>query len=120
MVFKRLRLGETGNIIGVMLEPLTQADIVTINALPIYMSNFLGGGLAGMIAAYFKIINNAPGTAAPIPGLLAPFGFNNPLSVVFALFFAALGGIMAGWIGSTIFIHIKAWKNFKKGKIAVE
>jgi hypothetical protein len=55
-----------------MLEPLTQADLVTKNAFTIYFSDFIGGGLAGIGAAYFKIINNAPGTASPIPGMLAP------------------------------------------------
>jgi len=88
--------------VAVMLEPLTQADIVTVNALPIYASNFFGGGFAGIAAAHFKIINNAPGTASPIPGLLAPFGFNNPLNVILAIIFAVIGGIVAGFVGSTI------------------
>lgn len=44
----------------------------------IFFSDFIGGGLAGIVAAKFGIINNAPGTAAPIPGLLAPFGFIHP------------------------------------------
>lgn len=78
IIFKRLKLGNKSNIIAVMLEPLTQAPIVTKNPIPIYGSNILGGGLAGLSAAYFNIINNAPGTASPIPGLLAPFGFNDP------------------------------------------
>ncbi|MGV8980899.1 PTS sugar transporter subunit IIC [Clostridium sp.] len=110
IVFKRLKLGDKSNVIAVMLEPLTQADIVTANALPIYCSNFIGGGLAGLSAAYFKIINNAPGTASPIPGLLAPFGFNEPKSVIFAVLFAILGGTIAGIIGSTIALHIKKKK----------
>lgn len=111
IVFKRLKLGDKSNIIAVMLEPLTQADIVTANALPIYCSNFIGGGLAGLSAAYFKIINNAPGTASPIPGLLAPFGFNEPKSVIFAVLFAILGGTIAGIIGSTVTLHIKKKKS---------
>mgnify|MGYP007116389926 CR=1 FL=1 len=46
-----------------MLEPLTQADIVTTHPIPIYGSNFFGGGIAGVGAAMLGIVNNAPGTA---------------------------------------------------------
>ncbi|MBZ9686364.1 PTS sugar transporter subunit IIC [Clostridium estertheticum] len=111
IMFKRLKLGDRSNVVAVMLEPLTQADIVTANALPIYCSNFIGGGLAGLSAAYFKIINNAPGTASPIPGLLAPFGFNEPKSVIFAILFAICGGIIGGLVGSTITLYLRKKKN---------
>ena len=103
LIFSRLKLGDRSNVIAVMLEPLTQADIITANPLPIYCSNFFGGGLAGISAAVFHIVNNAPGTASPIPGLLAPFAINAPVNVVLALIFAALGGIAAGLVGSAVF-----------------
>lgn len=120
IIFKRLGFGDNSNVISVMLEPLTQADIITRHPVPIYASNFVGGGLAGIAAAYFNIINNAPGTASPIPGLLAPFGFNPPLQVILAIFFAILGGILAGYVGSTIFRHLeKKGKEEKTGKIDV-
>ena len=115
-VFYRLKLGDKSSIIGVMLEPLTQAPIVTANPLPIYCSNFFGGGLAGISAAVFKIIDNAPGTSSPIPGLLAPFAFNPPLKVVLALAFAALGGLLAGNVGGLIFKYLRE-KN--KGAVKV-
>lgn len=103
IIFDRLKLGERSNVIAVMLEPLTQADIITQNPIPIYGSNFFGGGLAGLAAAMLGIINNAPGTASPIPGLLAPFGFNPPLKVVAAIVLAAIGGSLAGFVGSVVF-----------------
>ena len=103
LIFARLKLGDKSNVIAVMLEPLTQADIITAHPIPIYCSNFFGGGFAGIAAAAFHIINNAPGTASPIPGLLAPFAFNPPLHVLGALFFAILGGCVAGLVGSKIF-----------------
>ena len=106
IVFYRLHLGDRSNIIAVMLEPLTQAPIITRNPIPIYGSNFFGGGLAGMGAAVLGIVNNAPGTASPIPGLLAPFAFNDPMKVVLALVIAALGGALAGYVGSSIFKRI--------------
>uniref|UniRef100_UPI00190EBCAE PTS sugar transporter subunit IIC n=1 Tax=Hespellia stercorisuis TaxID=180311 RepID=UPI00190EBCAE len=103
IIFKRLKLGDSSNVISVMLEPLTQADIITANPIPIYCSNFFGGGFAGIAAAAFGIINNAPGTASPIPGLLAPFAFNPPLKVIGALVFAVIGGTVAGLVGSIVF-----------------
>lgn len=103
MLFKRLRLGDNSKVLAVMLEPLTQADIVTRNPVPIYASNFLGGGLAGIAAAALGIVNNAPGTASPIPGLIAPFAFNDWRLVLAALGLAALGGTLAGWLGSMVF-----------------
>lgn len=110
MIFKRLKLGNSSNVIAVMLEPLTQADIVTQNAIPIYSSNFFGGALAGLAAAHFNIINNAPGTASPIPGLLAPFGFNPPLHVALAILCAILGGLFAGYMGSSFFLLLDRQK----------
>ncbi|MTI67057.1 MAG: PTS sugar transporter subunit IIC [Firmicutes bacterium] len=120
LLFKRLKLGDKGNVLAVMLEPLTQADIITKNPLPVYISDFIGGGLGGIVAAYFGIINNAPGTAAPIPGLLAPFGFNPPLKVIMALILGSLGGLLGGYIGSTIFILIRNIKDARKKKIITE
>ena len=103
LIFHKLKLGNRGNVIAVMLEPLTQADIITANPIPIFCSNFLGGGLAGISAAVFGIVNNAPGTASPIPGLLAPFAFNDPMKVVLAMVFAILGGCVAGLLGGWVF-----------------
>lgn len=120
MVFHKLKLGNRGNVIGVMLEPLTQAPIVTANPIPIYCSNFFGGGFAGISAAVFHIVNNAPGTASPIPGLLAPFAFNNPGTVVISLAFAAAGGLFAGFVGGTIFKHLRAKKGIVAGEPVAE
>ena len=60
-------------------------------------------GLAGIGAAALGIVNNAPGTASPIPGLIAPFAFNDPMKVVLALAIAAVGGTIGGLVGSVIF-----------------
>lgn len=103
LIFHKLKLGNRGNVIAVMLEPLTQADIITANPIPIFCSNFLGGGLAGISAAVFGIVNNAPGTASPIPGLLAPFAFNDPVKVILAMVFAVIGGSVAGLLGGWVF-----------------
>ncbi|WP_051931362.1 PTS sugar transporter subunit IIC [Clostridium sp. KNHs214] len=132
VTFKRLKLGENSKVIAVMLEPLTQADIVTANPLPIYGGSFLGGALAGLSAAYFKIVNNAPGTASPIPGFLASFGFNKPLTVLMSAALAIVGGIIGGLIVSQIFkmmgyqkrthdnVNVESKKEIKEGKIQQE
>lgn len=116
VVFKRLNLGDKSSVLGVMLEPLTQADIVTKNPLPIFISNFFGGGLAGIVAVTLGIVNNAPGTSAPIPGLLAPFAFNEPATVLLAMALAAACGALAGFVGSSIFSRI----GFKKERPVVK
>lgn len=103
IIFARLKLGKPSNIAAVMLEPLTQAHIITRHPIPIYGSNFFGGGLAGIAAALLGIVNNAPGTASPIPGLLAPFAFNPPGKVLLALALGAVGGTLAGFAGSIVF-----------------
>ena len=114
IIFSKLKLGDKSHVIAVMLEPLTQADIITSNPIPIYCSNFFVGGLAGISAAFFHIVNNAPGTASPIPGLLAPFAFNSPMNVILALLFAVAGGIAAGLVGSMVF------KNYVKKSDSVK
>ena len=83
MIFHKMHYGDKSNIIAVMLEPLTQAP------------------------AALGIVNNAPGTASPIPGMIAPFGFNPPLKVVLALVLAAVGGLLAGYVGGTIFSRLE-------------
>ena len=103
IIFARLKLGKPSNIAAVMLEPLAQAHIITRHPIPIYGSNFFGGGLAGIAAALLGIVNNAPGTASPIPGLLAPFAFNPPGKVLLALALGAVGGTLAGFAGSIVF-----------------
>lgn len=103
IIFARLKLGKPSNIAAVMLEPLTQAHIITRHPIPIYGSNFFGGGLAGIAAALLGIVNNAPGTASPIPGLLAPFAFNPPGKVLLVLALGAVGGTLAGFAGSIVF-----------------
>ncbi|OQY41660.1 MAG: transcriptional regulator [Fusobacteriia bacterium 4572_74] len=113
ITFYRLKLGSKSKTISMMLEPLTQADIVTANPVPIFSSSFVGGALAGLSAAYFNIIADAPGTASPIPGLLTPFAFNPVRTVALAMFFAMIGGIAGGFIMSTLFLAIKAKKESK-------
>lgn len=103
VIFKYLNLGDRSNVIAVMLEPLTQAHIITKYPIPIYSSNIIGGGLSGMAAAFLGIVNNAPGTASPVPGVLATLAFNDPLSVLAAASLAVCGGLVGGAVGALAF-----------------
>ena len=103
ILFARLKLGDRSSIIAVMLEPLTQAHIITRYPIPVYASSFLGGALSGIPAALLGIIDNAPGTASPIPGLLAPFAFNTAGKVILALAISVVMGCLGGLIGSVLF-----------------
>ena len=96
-------MGTKANATAVLLEPLTQANIITANPVPVYLSSFLGGAFSGIGAAILNIVDNAPGTASPIPGLLAPFAFNPPGTVIIALIFAAGAGCLGGWLVGSLF-----------------
>lgn len=110
VMFRQMGYGDSGRIAAVMLEPLTQADVITKNPVPIYFSNFFGGGLSGMCAAYMGIICNAPGTASPIPGMFAPFAFNAPGKVLAALAAAAICGTVSGFASAGFFRFLNARK----------
>ena len=120
IVFHRLGFGDRSNVIAVMLEPLTQAEIITAHPVPIYTGTFVGGGLSGIAAAAFGIINNAPGTASPIPGLLAPFAFNDPVKVVMAIGCAVVAGCVGGWIVSSVFKRLPSFKGISMPRLQQE
>nr|WP_232796200.1 PTS sugar transporter subunit IIC [Staphylococcus canis] len=102
-LFHRLKLGNRKDTISVSIEPLSQADIVSANPIPVYITNFLGGATAGLIIAISGMVNDATGTATPIAGFLVMFGFNSWHTVV--LYGVAMGivGLVWGFLGSIIF-----------------
>ncbi len=101
--FKRLKICSKKDTIAVAIEPLTQADVVSANPIPIYATNFVGGALAGIITSLFQLVNNAPGTASPIPGLLVLFGFNDVVKVTIAAVLCGIVTAIVGYIGSIVF-----------------
>lgn len=66
VLFKRMKFGDRKTTISVAIEPLSQADIVTANPVPVYITNFVGGAISGVIIASFGLVNEATGTAMPI------------------------------------------------------
>lgn len=105
--FHRMGFGDKKTTIAVAIEPLTQADIISANPIPVYVTNFIGGALAGTIVALYGLVNQATGTATPIAGLMVMYGFNNPLVVTKVALMCAAAGIFAGWLGSIIFKNYK-------------
>ncbi|WP_047384570.1 MULTISPECIES: PTS sugar transporter subunit IIC [unclassified Cetobacterium] len=105
--FDRMKFGDRSTTIAVAIEPLTQADIISANPIPVFTTNFIGGGIAGMIVNYFGLINNATGTATPIAGFAVMFGFNPAKEVLITAGLCAAAGILTGFAGSIVF------KNFK-------
>ena len=66
-LFHRLKLGDRKSTISVGIEPLSQADIVSANPIPIYVTNFFWWGNCRYYNCLVRI-NNATGTATPIAG----------------------------------------------------
>ena len=102
-LFHRLKLGDRKSTISVSIEPLSQADIVSANPIPVYVTNFFGGAVAGLIIALSGMINDATGTATPIAGFLVMFGFNSPMKVIIYGVVMAIVGGLAGFLGSLVF-----------------
>ncbi len=99
----RLKIGNLKSVISIAIEPLSKADLVSSNPVPIYVTNFIGGGMAGMVIAYSGLINNAPGTAAPTPGILVMFGFNPALEVLKYAAIAAVICLIVGFVMAYLF-----------------
>lgn len=102
-----------GLLLGGIMKPICTSPLsamaltamLNLTGLPMGIAAIacVGGAISGLGAALLGIINNAPGTASPIPGLLAPFAFNDPLKVLLALAIAAIGGTIAGILFGFIF-----------------
>lgn len=107
VLFDRMKFGDRRTTIAVAIEPLTQADIISANPLPIYVTNFIGGAASGIIISMFGLINNAPGTATPIAGLAVMYGFNDPVKVTVCALLCATVSAIAGFLGSLFFKNYK-------------
>ena len=105
--FSKMKFGSKKDNIAVAIEPLTQADLISANPIPVYVTNFIGGAMSGVIIALMGLINNSPGTATPIAGLAVMFAYNPATKVVIAAVGCALVSILAGFIGYAIFKNYK-------------
>jgi fructose-specific phosphotransferase system IIC component len=104
--FSKMKFGSKKDTIAVAIEPLTQADIISANPLPVYVTNFIGGGMSGVIVAIMGLEVSTPGTATPIAGFAISVAQNGPRALI-----AAAGcivvSVIAGFIGYAIFKNTK-------------
>ncbi|EHI68900.1 PTS sugar transporter subunit IIC [Streptococcus ictaluri] len=107
VLFHKLKLGERKDNITFAIEPLTQADVTSANPIPIYVTNFCGGALCGVLIALMKLVNDTPGTATPIAGFAVMFAYNPLAKVLITAVGCIIISLTVGFLGGTFF------KNFK-------
>lgn len=105
--FSKMKFGSKKDNIAVAIEPLTQADLISANPIPVYVTNFIGGAMSGVIVALMGLTNMSPGTATPIAGLAVMFAYNPAIQVIIAAAGCALVSIAAGFVGHAIFKNYK-------------
>lgn len=105
--FKKMKFGSKKDTIAVAIEPLTQADIISANPIPVYVTNFIGGALSGVIVALMGLTNMTPGTATPIAGFAVMFAYNKPAQVLMAAGGCIVVSVAAAYIGYAIFKNYK-------------
>ena len=101
--FDKMKFGSKKDTIAVAIEPLTQADIISANPIPVYVTNFIGGAASGIIVALMGLVNMTPGTATPIAGFAVMFAYNPAIKVLIAAAGCIIVSIISGYIGYLIF-----------------
>ncbi len=100
--FSKMKFGSKKDTISVAIEPLTQSDIISANPIPVYVTNFIGGAMSGIIVAIMGLSIDTPGLATPIAGFAVTVGQNGPRALI-----AAAGcivvSVLAAFIGYFIF-----------------
>jgi fructose-specific phosphotransferase system IIC component len=107
ILFSKLKFGSKKDTISVAIEPLTQADIISANPLPVYGTNFIGGAASGIIVALMGLVNDTPGTATPIAGFAVMFAYNPAGKVLIAALGCIIVSVASGYLGSYIFRDTK-------------
>lgn len=105
--FTKMKFGSKKDTISVAIEPLTQSDIISANPIPVYVTNFIGGSMSGIIVALMQLVNDTPGTATPIAGLAIMFAYNPAGKVIIAALGCMAVSILGGFIGYAIFKNYK-------------
>lgn len=105
--FSKMKFGSKKDNISVAIEPLTQADLISANPIPVYVTNFIGGAMSGVIIAMMGLVNNSPGTATPIAGFAVMFAYNPPMQVLIAAAGCIVVSVAAGFIGYAMFKNYK-------------
>ena len=104
--FEKMKLGTKKDSKAVAIEPLTQADLISANPIPVYVTNFIGGGLSGIIVAMMGISVSTPGLATQIAGFAVSVAENGMKGLIAAIACAVVS-IIAGYIGYFMFKNYK-------------
>ncbi|KHS56001.1 PTS sugar transporter subunit IIC [Terrisporobacter mayombei] len=104
--FSKMKFGSKKDTIAVAIEPLTQSDIISANPIPVYVTNFIGGAMSGIIVALMGIEVGTPGLATPIAGFAVSVA-QNGVNGLMAAAGCAVVSIIAGFIGAAIFKNTK-------------
>lgn len=107
VLFSKMKFGSKKDTISVAIEPLTQADLISANPIPVYVTNFIGGALSGIIVALMGLTNMTPGTATPIAGFAVMFAYNPASEVLVTAAGCIAVSILAGYIGYILFKNTK-------------
>lgn len=107
VLFKKMKFGSKKDTISVAIEPLTQADIITANPIPVYITNFIGGSLCGIIIILMGLTNMSPGTATPIAGFAVMFAYNPAIKVLLTALGCVVVSAGSGYIGYLLFKNYK-------------
>ena len=105
--FGKMKFGSKKDTIAVAIEPLTQADIISANPIPVYVTNFIGGAFSGIVVSLMGLVNNSPGTATPIAGFAVMFAYNPMVKVLITAAIIVVLNIIAGLIGHMLFKNYK-------------
>ncbi len=99
--FDKMKFGSRKDTIAVAIEPLTQADIISANPIPVYVTNFIGGALSGIIVALMGLVSRKDTIAVAIEPLTqADIISANPIPVYVTNFIGgALSGIIVALMG---------------------
>ena len=100
--FSKMKFGSKKDTISVAIEPLTQSDIISANPIPVYVTNFIGGALSGIIVAVMGLSIDTPGLATPIAGFAVTVGQNGPRALIPPAGCIVVS-VLAAFIGYAIF-----------------
>ena len=104
--FSKMKFGSKKDTISVAIEPLTQSDIISANPIPVYVTNFIGGAMSGIIVDMMGLEVSTPGTATPIAGFAISLA-QNGTPALFAAAGCVVVSVLAGFIGYAIFKNTK-------------
>jgi fructose-specific phosphotransferase system IIC component len=101
--FKKMKFGDQKDNLSVAIEPLTQADLISANPIPMYVTNFVGGAASGVVISLLAMTNEASGSATPIAGLAVMFAYNPAGQVILVALACALLSLSIGYMGAYVF-----------------